>query len=60
VSRPQFLRRILGGDGDTAIFSALLYASNPSNFFDDACEHECLLNERDILNPFLGVRPSDC
>src|SRR5208282_5015904 len=36
----EFCGRVFGSDGEAAVFAALLDASDASDFFDDAGEHE--------------------
>ena len=38
----EFFRSMLGGDGDAAVFAALLDADDASDFFHDAGKHEGL------------------
>src|SRR5882724_623042 len=42
VAGLEFFGDMIGGDGDAAVFAALLDAGDASYFFDNAGEHECL------------------
>ena len=47
----QLPGRVLGGDGDAAIFAVLFDARDAPYFFHDAGKHEDLDERPDIINP---------